>query len=519
MLKSSHCDVSAMPVKLRQQAPQEAVSLAHLPAPPMAMHTILRAASDPTVSLTELSKLVSSEPSFTVELLRVANSAFYARKEPIVGATRATVALGARAVRNLAVGHVLRVAAENLDVGELDLNQFWEDSVRKSAIAQVLGEMAGCEDPEDCATIGLIQDGGILIMAATWPQFTRQLQHHSRKPGAQRIHLERQLCDINHAELFGHVSSRWGLPADIVDAIAGHHNPEARGGTRRANRLLEIARVTDSISDVFAAPHNGDAIKIAVASLRKLPSRQEIPLSEVISIVEQRAPAIARDQRVNYREAQPISELIAEAVAAMVQIAHQYEHATLELEQRLEERQQMTRRLEHSNSQLTRLATTDALTGISNRRYFTEVLKHTIDDGARSKRPTSLLMFDLDHFKNVNDSHGHAAGDDVLRLVAERVGRVLRPSDLLGRLGGEEFAIVLPDTNERSGQSVTERARLAVSREPIRTRGGVLIPVTASFGGITARGRASADRMLGLVDEAMYASKGAGRNAISWTKL
>ncbi len=505
-----------MPVSLPSKPPQEAVSLEQLPAPAMAMRTILRAASDPSVSLHELADLVCHEPSFTVELIRVVNSAFYAQKRPICNARRATVALGARAVRNHAVAHILRVAAQNLDLGDFDIHQFWEEAVRRSTISLVLGELAGCEDPQDASTVGLIQDGGVLLIAATWPQYARQLQRAAAKPAATRLRLEEQLCGINHAKMFGHVADRWGLPSDIVDAVSGHHDPEASGKTRRATRLLDIARIADAIGDVFSNPRDKTVIADAATMLASLPGRRTLGLSEVIETVEQRIPSVAREQRLTYRQQPPITSLVAEAVSSMVQITHHYESATKELEQRLRERQRITRRLEHSNSQLTRLATTDALTGISNRRYFTEVLRHTFDEGVRSHTPTSLVMFDLDHFKNVNDAHGHAAGDDVLRLVAERVGRVLRPSDLLGRLGGEEFAILLPCTARESAISVAERARRAISDSPIRTRGDILIPLTASFGGITIEKRVIPDTVLEFADDAMYKSKTAGRNQITW---
>jgi diguanylate cyclase (GGDEF)-like protein len=507
-----------MAAKLQTDSIPERMTIDQLPSPPAAMRMILRASSDHAVSLDDLAELVCYEPSFAVELLRSVNSAYYNRKKPICSARRATLTLGAREVRNHAVAHVLRVAAQNLDLGDFDAHLFWEDSVRRATISLVLAEIAGCEDPQDACTVGLIQDGGILLLAATWPDKALELQNNRSLTCDQRLKFERDLCGTDHAELLGLVGARWGLPDDIVDAITGHHDPAAQVRTRRASRLLEISRVADAISDVFPAPMDKAVLTRAVALLSRLPSRRNVSLSEVITAVEQRAPSVAKEQRIHYRDQDTIGGLVSEAVASMVRITTHYEHVTKELEALLLEKKRMTQRLEQSNSQLTRLATTDSLTGIANRRYFTEVLKHTFDDGARAKNPTSLLMFDIDHFKAVNDTHGHAAGDDVLRVITERVGRILRPSDLQGRLGGEEFAVVLPNTDEESALAVAERARLAIYEEPIRTRGGVLIPVSASFGGITVRQRSTPDDMLRCADDAMYISKSEGRNTITWMK-
>ena len=505
-----------MTAKLHHELTPEALAIDQLPSPPAAMRMILRASSDQAFSLDDLADLVCYEPSFAVALLRAANSAYYNRKAPICSARRATLTLGARTVRNHAVAHVLRVAAQGLNLGDFDAHLFWEDSVLRATISLVLAEIAGCEDPQDACTVGLIQDGGILLLAASWPDQARQLQKNRRKTCNDRLDFERELSGTNHAEVLGQIGARWGLPNDIVDAIAGHHDPAAQVRTRRASRLLEISRVADAIFDVFPAPMNKEVLARAVALLSRLPSRRNVSLSEVISAVERRAPAVAREQRIAYREQGPIGGLVAEAVSSMVRITNHYETVTKELEELLLEKKRMARKLEQSNSQLTRLATTCGLTGVSNRRYFTEVLKHTFDQGARSNQPSSLVMFDLDHFKTVNDTHGHAAGDDVLRVITERVGRVLRPSDLQGRLGGEEFAVVLPNTDEESALAVAERARRAICDEPIETRGGILIPVSASFGGITVTARTTPDEMLRCADDAMYISKSEGRNTVTW---
>jgi two-component system, cell cycle response regulator len=164
------------------------------------------------------------------------------------------------------------------------------------------------------------------------------------------------------------------------------------------------------------------------------------------------------------------------------------------------------------------LALVDPLTGLNNRRFLETHLTHALDQAAHSGRPLSLMMLDIDHFKSVNDSYGHEAGDEVLRVFARRVRGALRSPDLVCRLGGEEFVIVMPDTPLVAAERVAERVRRAIAREQflITDAGGQrLIAVTTSVGLAERGGDANADALLRRADRALYASKSAGRNRVT----
>ncbi len=163
------------------------------------------------------------------------------------------------------------------------------------------------------------------------------------------------------------------------------------------------------------------------------------------------------------------------------------------------------------------LAVVDALTGLNNRRFLETHLAQALEKAARKGRPLSLMILDIDHFKAVNDTYGHDAGDEVLKVFARRIKRVLRGSDLICRLGGEEFVVVMPDTPLAIAERVAERVRAAVESEefPIAPGGVRRIAVTTSIG-IAERGQeADADALLQRSDRALYASKTAGRNRVT----
>ena len=162
------------------------------------------------------------------------------------------------------------------------------------------------------------------------------------------------------------------------------------------------------------------------------------------------------------------------------------------------------------------LALVDPLTGLNNRRFLDNHLATMLDQAHRRRAPLSLMIFDIDHFKRVNDTHGHGCGDEVLKGFADRLRRIIRGGDLLCRLGGEEFVIVMPNASVELATRVAERTRSAIETEPfVIDRSGRTIPITVSVG-VAGRGRDSdADSLYRRADRALYRSKSEGRNRVT----
>ncbi|WP_374764370.1 GGDEF domain-containing protein [Yunchengibacter salinarum] len=159
------------------------------------------------------------------------------------------------------------------------------------------------------------------------------------------------------------------------------------------------------------------------------------------------------------------------------------------------------------------LVATDELTGLFNRRAFVSVAQMAISAARRGGRPVSLLMLDLDHFKAVNDFHGHAAGDRALKCFAAAMREGRRAEDSISRIGGEEFAVLLPDTAEKGAAIVAETIRRAT--ETIRDTADEGWPLTVSIGTVTAWGdHLSMEAMMRAADDALYAAKRQGRNRV-----
>lgn len=165
---------------------------------------------------------------------------------------------------------------------------------------------------------------------------------------------------------------------------------------------------------------------------------------------------------------------------------------------------------------LCELSLKDPLTGLANRRHFHSVLERAIDVVARSGEPALLLMVDIDHFKSINDTHGHLAGDQVLQAVAKCLAGCIRPMDTVARYGGEEFAVVLPNCLVSVGQAVAERIRQTVESLTMMVGPVACVRATISIGGAYAPEwvRSTAALWIERADNLLYRAKSEGRNRV-----
>ena len=171
-------------------------------------------------------------------------------------------------------------------------------------------------------------------------------------------------------------------------------------------------------------------------------------------------------------------------------------------------------KLDEVQKRLKKLASTDELTGLRNRRHIMKRLEEEFERAGRTQEPLCLMMLDIDHFKRINDTHGHPFGDLVLKRVAKRLQEATRRYDIIGRFGGEEFLVISPGTTTEEASHLGERLRTMVSQEPIGD-GEKEVAITLSAGFSLARsGDRNSETLLKRADEALYRAKQGGRNRV-----
>lgn len=164
---------------------------------------------------------------------------------------------------------------------------------------------------------------------------------------------------------------------------------------------------------------------------------------------------------------------------------------------------------------LRQLATRDQLTGLLNRREFERILREEKDRSQRFGQPCAVILADLDHFKSVNDRHGHPAGDEVLRQVARRLEGSMRSVDRVTRIGGEEFAIVMPQADGTVAVETANRLCKLIRAQPVPAGGDLMLPLTLSLGvAVFPADTAKGDDIVTAADKALYAAKAGGRNRV-----
>jgi two-component system cell cycle response regulator len=277
-------------------------------------------------------------------------------------------------------------------------------------------------------------------------------------------------------------------------ALAGPHQVDVEADLQRA--LAQLAEKPYDLLIVSLSLAAGDGLRLC-SQVRAMDRTRNLPIIMLIHPGDEARLLRGLDMGVNDYLTRPVdrNELLAR-VRTQMKRKRFADHLRGRLEESVE------------------LAAIDALTGLNNRRYMEVHLKALMDAVRASGRPLSVVVIDVDRFKSVNDTHGHDAGDHVLREVARRIQRNTRGIDLACRLGGEEFVIVMPDTGMERARQVGERVRACIAGEVFQVDRGLQVAVTASVGVATLGEEDTFPEMFKRADRALYAAKRGGRNRV-----
>lgn len=283
--------------------------------------------------------------------------------------------------------------------------------------------------------------------------------------------------------------------------LSGGYRVEEANSGERAVELIRLLRPDLVLLDIVMEGMNGLEVCARLKSDPELADTPVLFLSAAGDVSTKVAgfEIGARDYIVKPVDSRELISRVRAAIAAKIQQDALKESARLLEEER--------RRLEQE-------AMVDPLTGLANRRALMQSAERALEESAQSGQPFSLWVLDVDHFKRVNDTWGHAVGDEVLKLVASRIRAVLRERDLCARYGGEEFAVILPGVDRLVAAMAAERSRESVAALAL-PYGDEFVRVTVSIGAATwpADGE-TLEELLAVADQRLYAAKSAGRNRV-----
>jgi len=455
------------------------------------------------VGLGELAQLAATDPAFALRVLAFVNSPALGLRRKIDDVQQATNLLGVRGMRTLGLSLAVTSLSQLGEGSELLL----ANCLRRAIVARELAVLLKSKDADLYFTAGLLLDAGLLASAKR--DLDRAI-YIAGAPAMYRVVHERVAGFVPHPQLGAEIAENYGLGQELRDALAKHHDNQIP-----QEPFAHVAWVTERCAAVFEGGDPGNHRKVAEAAMAGLnltPQQLDQLVVRVPAMVTELAGALDR----NVGDQLELDELHQRAHEQLIALNEHYEGIVRSLEELLERKDALERELRDANRALEHLASTDELTGIANRRATEEGLRRDLARADRDSTPLSVVIIDIDHFKAVNDTWGHAAGDAVLSAVGKLLTGSLRTSDVAGRWGGEEFLCILPNTDSVGASVVAERLRTSLPEmavlgptQPVR--------VTASFGIATVRGpgcRGAGEELVRQADGALYTAKEQGRNRV-----
>jgi diguanylate cyclase (GGDEF)-like protein len=461
---------------------------------------IVQAAVRPSITVPELVSLCQNDPAFVARLLQHCNSATLGLNRRVTGVQHAVSLLGVRGVRNLAL---TTCVTEMAPIGE---NGDWVLALclRRAIAAKMIAQKLAKADLDDYFTIGMLLEIALVNRAKDEAGMAV-----ARAPANTRVMLDRSASQEDHVARGARMARSFHLDPELVGAIACHHDREPP-----SSQLGAVAWLAERVAGVF---EGGDVSKNRVDAIEggtKLGLKPQV-VDELLAAIPNQVREVSIELKRDVGPQVNLDLLLRDAHACLIEVNRSYVDLIHRLEGMVREKEQMATELQQATDQLKTLALTDSLTGCGNRRAFEDALKRDLARADRQGTPLSLILIDADMFKDVNDTHGHQVGDAVLQMIAETLAECVRASDVVARVGGEEFALLLPNTPSEGAMVVAERARASIARKRVAGSNNREVRVSVSLGVATVQGprcRGMERALFDAADRALYAAKQQGRN-------
>ena len=487
---------------MNQELISRIVGSSQLPTLPVIALKVLELTRREDVSVPEIANVIMTDPALASKILKTVNSPFYGLNKQVSTVSSALVILGLQAAKTLALGFSLLTHLKTDEKGAYDFDQvrFWKRSIYAAVGSRILARRFSVVQQEEAFLAGLLANMGVLALHRIVPQQFDALFAQARGDDVRLHTLCREAFDLTPTQAGALLAEKWQLPPLLTQPIALQRTPEQADPAVKP--LVDAVATGLLAAGVFVAEDPGRAIaearQVLAARFHLAPSEIEALLDQIGTSAKE-APALLD---LHFGPERSYQEILDEAQETLVALSLQS--------------QKQVQTIQRDMETLQAKANTDPLTCLANRARFDEFLLEQFRRAYAHQRPLSLVFIDIDHFKNVNDTHGHQAGDEVLR----RVGRVLRTSvrniDLVARYGGEEFAVVLPEMDTAAAATRAEAIRARLQAEVVAFEDRqIRVTLSAGVAG-TDRARifAHCDQLTNAADRAVYAAKSAGRNCV-----
>jgi two-component system, cell cycle response regulator len=487
---------------VNQELASRITNSTQLPTLPVIAMQVLELTRREDVSAPEIADLIMTDPALASKILKTVNSPFYGLTKQVSTVSQALVILGLQAAKTLALGFSLLTHLKTSERGDMGFNHvlFWKRCIYAGVSSRVLAHKFSVIQQEEAFLAGLLANLGMLVLHRVIPEQFDALFTQARGDYLRLNTLCREALDLTPQEASTLLAEKWQLPAVLAQPIALQFAPEKSDPSLKP--LADVVSTGLLVAGVFVAEDSAGAI---AASRQVLADRFRLPPDEIERLLEEIGKSAGEASKaldMHFGRERSYQEILDEAHETLVGWSLKSQMEVQNFQQKVET--------------LTASAATDPLTGLANRARFDEFIQEQFRRAYDLQRPLSLLFLDIDHFKKVNDTYGHLAGDEVLRRVAKVLRSSVRSIDLVARYGGEEFTVVLTEADTAGAVVRAEAIRAKLEAEVIRFEEHTIkVTLSAGVAG-TDRSRVFTQyaQLTNAADRAVYAAKKAGRNCV-----
>ena len=475
-----------------------------LPTLPSVAARVLEMTAEDDIDIRRIAEVVQMDQALAAKVLRTVNSSFYGLSRPCGTVRQAMVYLGLNTVKTLVLSFSLveTVDGRGADRNGFNFTDYWRRSIHTAVAARELARRTVCWDPEEAFLAGLMQDVGVI---ALYRQFGAD--YLSGIAAANGDHdrvqsLERARWDCDHAELSAAIAEHWQLPRAQVEAIRHHHDSTPAPIECRAHaRIIELAGRVAAALDSRSPRAAMTTIRGRIRDWFDIDAKR---LQSMLVEIEDAIKSISSLLSVNTGDAPATERLLATAEEQLV--AHQVDM------------DRKTAALRSAKADLEEQVMTDPLTGVWSRRALGDTLEMRLQAAQETGRRVAVLFCDANRFKQVNDVHGHLAGDALLRHIATLLDEHTREESIVGRYGGDEFVVVLPNCDLESARRVGVRLQRTITTTPCPAGSGwpeLTASVSIGVACSSLESPCTAQELIDTADQEMYEDKQSGRDDIA----
>ncbi len=504
----------------KQERIEMALNSSDLPTLPTVATQLITLTAREDTTLTDISNLISQDIALSTKILKVSNSAFYSFSQEISSINQAVSLLGTNAVRSLVLSFSFLSIKSGKKATKFDFKEFWKKSLASAVAAKLILENVEGSNTEEVLISGLLQNLGELIFALTFTDENETVLTKNEKNETNQLENELSVFGIDHTSMGYETAKAWGFPESLCLPILHHHTPESyEGDNPEAKTTISAIYLSDILTKILFTDTPEVYHKLFRKKATSLLKLKNSAIENILNNLHTELKAAASYFDLKMDSPKSVQEILQEANIRLSLLNLDYDQMNKQLIETKVRLENLTKELEEKNKKLENLANVDGLTDIYNHRYFQNILDQEINRATRRELVLSIVMFDIDFFKKLNDTYGHQTGDFILYELAQLSKSNLREYDTIARYGGEEFIVILPETELEEAKNVAEKIRAAIEDNSFEDENGDTYNITASFGVATAK-PATEDTFIksdfiGKADSALYTAKSQGRNQVA----